>query len=157
MIADALVPGQEPRMPTEAFMCGDLEDDTRLDDELFARLLASAKMHNASPDGRAGPQAGEPGSRAWMTRQYQTALSQALSEVAAAPEGAHADALGGQAIVLARLAGFLAGHLPAKTDIFRNLVDAMLDGHREPELRAAEHEHAHHHAHGGDHGHGHGH
>jgi hypothetical protein len=69
--------------------------------------------------------------------------------------------LASEAIVLARLAGFLGGHLPPETDIFRNLVDALMDGHREPERQSLDrrkHAHDHHHAHGHDHsGHGHEH
>jgi hypothetical protein len=141
-------------------MCGDLED-TRLDDELFAWLVANAKAHQVAPGEPArsssAPPAGEPGSSAWMGHRFRGALSEALSAIAAAPEGARAEAVGSQAIVLARLAGFLAGHLPPETDIFRNLVDALMDGHREPERQARERRtHGHGHAHGDDH-HGHGH
>jgi hypothetical protein len=137
-------------------MCGDLEEDSRLDDELLAWLIANAKAHGAAPEGPGSPPPPEePGSSAWMTGHFRIALSRALSEIASAPEGSRADALGGQAIVLARLAGFLAGHLPPETDIFRNLIDAMMDGHREPARQAA-HRSAHH-GHSHDHTHGHGH
>lgn len=136
-------------------MCGDLEDDTRLDDQLFAWLVANAKAHGAAPDAAAtSAGTGEPGSNVWMSEQFRAALSRALAEIAAAPEGARAEALGNEAIVLARLAGFLAGHLPPDTDIFRNLVDALMDGHREPEGQARQrHAHAHHHDHGHKHDH----
>lgn len=144
-------------------MCGDLEEDTRIDEELFAWLLADAKAHRAKPDEAGGsaspPPPEEPGSNAWMSHQFRAALSRALADIQAAPEGSRAEALGSEAIVLARLAGFLAGHLPPETDIFRSLVDAMMDGHREPERRALQRRtHAHHaHEHGDHHGHGHGH
>ena len=32
-------------------MCGDLEDDSRLDDELFARFVALARRYGAAPPG----------------------------------------------------------------------------------------------------------
>lgn len=138
-------------------MCGDLEEDTHLDDELFHWLLANAKAHGAAPEEparSASEPPAETGSQAWMSQRFRDALSSALTEIASAPEGERATAIGSQAIVLARLAGFLAGHLPPETDIFRNLVDALMDGHREPERRA---HHRHAHAHGDHQGHGHEH
>ena len=140
-------------------MCGDLEEDKSLDEALLAWLLADAKAHGVEPGASLDEPADEPGSSAWMSYRFRAALARALSEIAAAPEGRRADALGSQAIVLARLAGFLAGHLPPETDIFRSLVDALMDGHREPERRSLDrHEHSHDHGHaGGHHGHGHEH
>ncbi len=133
-------------------MCGDIEDDTSLDDELLARLTANAKKHDAIAGGRAG--AGETGfsggadrSR-YMSKLFRDGLTRALADANAAPEGARADAIACQAIVLARLAGFLAGHIPPGTDMFRTLVDAMMDGHKEPAenmKRGAHDHHAHDH------------
>lgn len=144
-------------------MCGDLDDDTKRDDELLAWLTANAKVHDAAPgepaaSGQVAP--GAPGSNEYMSWIFRGALTRALSDIAAAAAGARADAIGSQAIVLARLAGFLAGHLPPESDIFRNLIDALVDGNREPE-QAAGRGHADHQPHhgtaGDDHHHGHGH
>jgi hypothetical protein len=131
-------------------MCGDLEDDTRLDDELFARFLALAKRYGATlPEPRpqrAGP-AGEEARHAYMSRLFSEMLTRAVGDAAACPEGRRADAIGDQAIVLARLAGFLAGQLPPETDLFRAMVEAMTDGYGEPARRRAEAQDHHHHHH----------
>jgi hypothetical protein len=132
-------------------MCGDLEDDTRLDDELFARFLALAKRYGATLPESRRPQRAEPEARhAYMSRLFSEMLTRAASDAAACPEGRRTDAIGDQAIVLARLAGFLAGQLPPETDLFRAMVEAMTDGYGEPARRRAEaqdHHHHHHHHH----------
>jgi hypothetical protein len=133
-------------------MCGDLDDDTRLDDELFARFLALARRYGAAPaEGRRPLQeevAGEEARHVYMSRLFSEVLARAVGDAAAFPEGRRADAMAGQAIVLARLAGFLAGQLPPETDLFRAMVEAMTDGYGEPARRLAEAQgHHHHHDH----------
>jgi hypothetical protein len=133
-------------------MCGDLEDDTRLDDELFARFLALARRYGAAPAEPRRPMppeaAGEEARHAYMSRLFAEMLGRAAGDAAAFPEGRRADAMAGQAIVLARLAGFLAGQLPPETDLFRAMVEAMTDGYGEPSRRRAEAQgHHHHHDH----------
>ncbi len=135
-------------------MCGDIEDDTSLDDELLARLTAHAKKYNAVVrDRMTGSEAGYSGEvdrSQYMTTLFRDGLSRALGDAAAAPDGAHTDAIACQAIVFARLAGFLAGHIPPGADMFRTVVDAVMDGHKEPLEIAGRHDHGHH-AHGHDH------
>ena len=135
-------------------MCGDIDDDTSFDDELLARLAAHAGRYNA----RAGDKASEAGTgyssgaerSQYMSALFRDSLSRALGDASAAPDGARADAIACQAIVFARLAGFLAGHIPPGADMFRTVVDALMDGHKEPSEFAGRHDHAHH-AHGHDH------
>jgi hypothetical protein len=131
-------------------MCGDLDDDTRLDDELFARFLALARRYGAAPAALDRPMtaemAGEEARHAYMSRLFAEILARAVGDAAAFPEGRRADAMAGQAIVLARLAGFLAGQLPPETDLFRAMVEAMTDGYAEPR-RLAEAHGRHHHNH----------
>jgi hypothetical protein len=133
-------------------MCGDLEDDSRLDDELFARFVALARRYGAAPPERRQPRpadlAGEEARHAYMSRLFSEMLTRAVGDAAACQEGRRADAIADQAIVLARLAGFLAGQLPPETDLFRAMVEAMTDGYGEPARRLAEardHHHHHHH------------
>lgn len=130
-------------------MCGDLDDDTRLDDELFARFVALARRYGAAPEPRQPPQqdlAGEQARHAYMSRLFLEILRRSISDAAAFPEGRRGDAMAAQAIVLARLAGFLAGQLPPETDLFRAMIEAMTDGYGEPARRVAEaHDHHHHH------------
>jgi hypothetical protein len=133
-------------------MCGDLDDDPRLDDELFARLVALAGRYGVAPPERRQPPsadlAGEDGRHAYMSRLFFEVLTRSVSDAATRPEGRRADAIADQAIVLARLAGFLAGQLPPGTDLFRATVEAMMDGYGEPGRRLAEaRDHHHHHPH----------
>ncbi|HSG95158.1 MAG TPA: hypothetical protein VLA28_06535 [Afifellaceae bacterium] len=135
-------------------MCGDIDDDTSLDEELLARLTAHAKKYDAVASGRAGASetgfSDEAGRSQYMSALFRDGLSRALGDAAAAPDGARTDAIACQAIVFARLAGFLAGHIPPQADMFRTVVDAMMDGHKEPGEFASQHHHDHH-AHGHEH------
>jgi hypothetical protein len=139
-------------------MCGDLDDDPWLDDELFARFLALAKRYGAAPPEHTQPVpadlAGEQARHAYMNRLFSEMLTRVVGDAAGCPEGRRAEAIADQAIVLARLAGFLAGQLPPETDLFRATIEAMTDGYGEPARRLAEardHHHHHHHHHHHDH------
>jgi hypothetical protein len=128
-------------------MCGDL-DDTRLDDELFARLVALAKRYGVTlpkPRPQRAEPAGEEARHVYMSQLFSEMLTRSVTDAAACPEGRRADAIADQAIVLARLAGFLAGQLPPETDLFRATVEAMMDGYGEPGRRLAETRDDHHH------------
>ena len=135
-------------------MCGDIDDDTSRDDELLARLTAHAIKYDAVASDRAGGSetgfSGEAERSQYMSALFRDGLSRALSDASAAPDGAHTDAIACQAIVFARLAGFLAGHIPPEADMFRTVVDALMDGHKEPSEFIDQH-HNDHHAHGHDH------
>ncbi len=137
-------------------MCGDLDGDVARDDELFGWLIANARMHGATPGG-VPPELpiAEPGSNEYMTATFRGALTRSLTDIERAPEGSRVDAIRSQAIVLGRLAGFLAGHLPPEMDAFRDVVDALMDGNREPQMSAGDHIDDHEHHHGSGHVHDH--
>jgi len=132
-------------------MCGDIDDDSGLDGELLARLTAHAKKYDAVAGNRAGAKefdfSAEAERSQYMSALFRDGLSRALSDASAAPGGAHTDSIACQAIVFARLAGFLAGHIPPGADMFRTVVDALMDGHKEP-AEFAERQHHDHHVHG---------
>ena len=139
-------------------MCGDIDEDARLDDEIFGRVLALAERYGAAPAPGAKPAvaglAGAGERRVYMDGLFRDTLTRALGDAVAMPEGQRIDAIASQAVVFARLAGYLAGHLPPVADMFRTAVDAMLDGHGEPARVLAERDHHHHgHEHGHDHSH----
>jgi hypothetical protein len=139
-------------------MCGDLDEDgTRLDDELYGWLVATARVYGIAPATDAPPRPWTANSGERMGLLFRQAFTEAITDIAQAPAGSRAESIRGQAIVLARLAGLLAGHLPPESDVFRTLIDALMDGNREPEhLAAHHHDHDHHHGHDHDH-HGHDH
>lgn len=117
-------------------MCGDFDDHDRIDDEMFERFLEIVGHFGVAP-GRPGENApnklAEESERAaYMQDLFKAGLSRSVNDAANLPHGEHMDALAGQAIVFARLAGFLAGQFPPQTDLFREVSGALLQGHGEP-------------------------
>ena len=145
-------------------MCGELEDDKQLDDEVLTRLLYIARGYGVKEDtltARAAPPlTGDADRPAYMTDLFRRVLNAAVSDLNAIPEGHRTETIANQAIVFARLAGFLAGQLPPGEDMTRPMLEAMLDGQAEPERmmkHLRDHDHGHSHDHDHDHGHHHHH
>jgi hypothetical protein len=143
-------------------MCGEVEDDKQFDNEITARFLYIASGHGVTPETiekrAAAPLSGDAERSAYMSELFRQALNQAASDLCAIPEGERAETLANQAIVFARLAGFLAGQLPQGDDMTRALIEAMLDGQDEPkrtfaQLQDRDHGHSHDHDHDHDHHH----
>lgn len=138
-------------------MCGELDEDVHIDNEVLERFLAISRRHGATPTaGAAIPDLEGPAGRStYMDALFAAGLTRAVSDASAAAEGQRVDAIAAQAIVFARLAGFIAGQLPAEADLFRATIEAITDGHAMPgrtaeEIRARRQDHHHHH-HGHDH------
>jgi len=139
-------------------MCGELEDDRQLDEEMLARLLYVARGYGVTRE-TLGPRdipplSDDAGRPAYMSDLFRRVLNAAVSDLHAIPEGHRTETIANQAIVLARLAGFLAGQLPPGGDITRPMLEALLDGQAEP-ARMLKHMRDHDHDHDHDHGHGH--
>lgn len=137
-------------------MCGELDDDVQVDNDIFQRFLMIAKNHGAVPRADQDPppdlEQGA-GRSAYMDTLFSAGLVRAVSDTAAAREGQRVEAIAAQAIAFARLAGFLAGQLPPEADLFRATIEALTDGHAMPGRTAEKlrHDHDHHHHH--DHSH----
>lgn len=116
-------------------MCGEIDEQERIDEELFERFLALAGQHGVAPEtpGKDAPGdlSEETARSAYMNGLFSAGLRRAVTDAASLPEGERMDAVAGQAIVFARLAGFLAGQFPPDADLFRTAVNAMLEGHAE--------------------------
>ena len=116
-------------------MCGELEEEDRIDEELFQHFLDHAARFGIEPGaaGRDTPAnlSAEATRRAYMDNLFRAGLTRAVNDAANLPQGERMDALAGQALVFARLAGFLAGQFPPEADLFRNTVSALMDGHRD--------------------------
>lgn len=145
-------------------MCGDVEDDHSLDDEIMARIAYVVSGHGVRPDTLTArtepPLASDEDRPAYMDQLFRRVLNHAISDLSAVPQGLRAETIANQAVVFARLAGFLAGNLPPAADMTRETLEAMLDGQAEVgrtmrRLRDEHHGHSHDHDH--DHGHGHHH
>lgn len=133
-------------------MCGELDDDVQVDNDIFQRFLVIARNHGAVPQ---ADQDGPPdleqaaGRSAYMDTLFSAGLVRAVSDAAAASEGQRVEAIAAQAIAFARLAGFLAGQLPPEADLFRGTIEALTDGHAMPGRTADKlrRDHDHHHGH----------
>ena len=135
-------------------MCGELDDDVQVDNDIFQRFLLIARNHGAVPQSNANtlPDLEEAAGRsAYMDTLFAAGLVRAVSDAAAASEGQRIDAIAAQAIAFARLAGFLAGQLPPESDLFRTAIEALTDGHAMPGRTADklfyDRNHGHHHDH----------
>lgn len=114
-------------------MCGDFDDAERMDDDLFERFCAHAKQFGVKPHsgGNNAPKRLETDNdRAeYMKQLFAAGLSRCSNDAANLPRGERMDAIAGQAIVFARLAGFLTAQLPPEADLFRTVTAAVVDGH----------------------------
>lgn len=132
-------------------MCGEFEEEDYIDDHLFGRLLQMAGKHGivAGEAGSGGPSdLSTPEARSeYMTGLFKAGLTRAVNDANQLAQGERMDAVAGQAIVFARLAGFLAGQLPPGADVLRPTIEALMEGHREPSEWGHAHEHHHHHEH----------
>ena len=133
-------------------MCGELDDDVQVDNDIFQRFLQIARHHGATPQAAqtALPDLEQPpGRSAYMDTLFSVGLVRAVSDASAASEGQRVEAIAAQAIAFARLAGFLAGQLPPEADLFRATIEALTDGHatsgRTAEALRHHHHHDHHH------------
>jgi hypothetical protein len=127
-------------------MCGDLDEDDRLEEALVTRFRAHARTVLAH-----APAAPSGGTGAYLDKLYADALSRCLRDCEGAEEGMRYDILSAQPMALARLAGFLAAHSSLKEDPLRKTVEALMHGYGEAEeIKPAHgHDHEHEHAHGG--------
>ena len=142
-------------------MCGEIDEQVLIGQELMDRAKAlSKKLGLPETGGDSEPPAGlaEFEARAaYMEHVFRTALARALDDMARAAEDETVDVLASQAIALARVAGLLAGQLPAEADLYRAVIESATAGHGEARERTEEMTRRHHHHHHHDHSHGHDH
>lgn len=116
-------------------MCGDFDDQERIDDELFERFIELIKQFGVAPalNGESTPdQLDTESQRAkYMEQLFKTGLTTSVIDAAKLARGERMDVLAGNAIVFARLAGFLTAQFPPETDLFRTISAAVIDGYKE--------------------------
>jgi hypothetical protein len=136
-------------------MCGDLdEDESRLEDQLYARFRLHARELLRGPGAEGSPPPPKD-LNAYMDRLFADALSRCARDGDEAETGAY-ELLRAQPLVFARLAGFLAAHVSLQEDPLRKVMEALLHGYAEAEHIEPDH-HGHDHGHGRHHGHDHHH
>lgn len=137
-------------------MCGDLEEDDSEGERLYAGFLQAAHtaIHEAV-DHRGGSRsalgnspgdtpADAPGGVAdaslhrYMDGLFGDILNACIKDARPVEEGSRYRVLASQAVVLARLAGFLAGQLDPRADPLRTSIEALMAGY---DAEHGEHEH----------------
>jgi len=143
-------------------MCGDFEEDDLLDDHLFNRFLELAQHLGVQPSqeslkGHLNLNNAQEREQ-YMSELFNAGLLRSVNDVQfVAKAGEKGETLAIQAIVFARLAGFLAAQLPPESNMMRALMEATLDGSGDAQQQLhdwEEHGHHHHH-HSHDQGHSH--
>jgi hypothetical protein len=129
-------------------MCGDLEPEVRLEGDLYQRFLVHSRAMLDRPLAK-----GE--MNRYLDGLFNSLLQRCVddAEKSAAPNAYAEVAM--QSLVLARLAGFLAGHVALNEDPLRKVMEALMLGYQEAEAPPERDHHGHDHDH--DHGHDHSH
>jgi len=137
-------------------MCGEIDENIQINQELLERFTVMAKMLGLEPPEvpASGPVglATADGRAAYMDQIFRAGLTRALSDATASEDDEAVDAIASQAIAFARLAGFLAAQIPPDADLFRSVIEAVTTGHSE----TARLERKYHDDHAKAHGHSHG-
>ena len=130
-------------------MCGDLEEEDRFEGDLYQRFLAHSQAMLAK-----APAGGDDLNR-YLDGLFNDLLNRCVAdaEKVASPNAYRQLAM--QSLVLARLAGFLAGHVALNEDPLRKLMEAVMLGYSEADSPSAHDHHGHEHGH--DHPHAHSH
>lgn len=114
-------------------MCGDFDEQETLDEELFQQFIERAGHLGVTPataSTRTPARLDSEEVRAeYLNGLFRAGLARCLNDAAGLPQGDRMDALAGQAIVFARLAGFLAAQFPPEADRFRTVISAVVDAH----------------------------
>lgn len=133
-------------------MCGDLEPEDRLETDLYQRFVVHSHAALRAPSSTDEL-------NAYLDGLFKRVLRQCLDDAEQATAGSAYRQMAMQSLVLARLAGFLAGHVGLNEDPLRKLLEATMLGYQEAEAKhpAAGHDHDHDHGHGHEHDHDHGH
>lgn len=124
-------------------MCGDLDEEDRVEVDLLQRFLVHAQALLERPKAKGDDL------NAYLDGLFANALKRCADDADHAPDGYKVLAM--QSLVMARLAGFLAGHVALNEDPLRKLMEATMLGYAEADAVPQRD----HHGHGDDHGHGH--
>ena len=131
-------------------MCGDLEPEDRLETDLFQRFVVHGHAALHTPDSRDEL-------NGYLDGLFKRVLRLCLHEADQAEAGSAYRHMALQSLVLARLAGFMAGHVALNEDPMRKLIEAVMLGYAEAETPPVRDHHGHDpsDASGDDHGHDH--
>jgi hypothetical protein len=133
-------------------MCGELEEEVAPEEEAHSRFIAHA--HSFIAKIRAG---GAPSdvTHAYLDRMFRELLMAAIDDRRVPEEMTGYQRLCMEPLVFARLAGFIAAHMPLHEDPLKRTIEALMLGYSEGELTIASGDHDHEHPHGPGYGHTH--
>lgn len=120
-------------------MCGDLDEEDRPKVDLYQRFLVHSQAML-----RRGPASGDD-LNAYLDQLFADLLQHCVHDAQAVPSSDAYRRVAMQSLVLARLAGFLAGHVALNEDPLRKLMEALMLGYSEADMPVREHEHEHEH------------
>ena len=133
-------------------MCGDLEETEGESERLYSAFLYAAETaihdvidHRGGSRRRIEQQEGDPGDglpdaslHAYMDGLFGDILSACIKDGRRASSAERYRVLASQSVVLARLAGFLAGHLDPREDPLASSIEALMAGYAP---RGPQHDH----------------
>ncbi len=133
-------------------MCGELEEESSPDEQIYSRFVAHVQSFLGDLKGR---KAGD-SVHAHLDRIFRELLSAAIDPNRAPDEMSGYQRLAMEPLVFARLAGFIAAHVPLSEDPLKRLIEALMLGYSEGEIAVPQdHDHGHDHFHDHDHHHHH--
>jgi hypothetical protein len=134
-------------------MCGELEEEAERAEEFYARFVAHAHslLHSLQAKGK------QDEFTAYLNGLFRETLLKAADHTKVPDSVSGYDRLAMEPLVFARIAGFMAAHMPLSEDPLRRVLEALMTGYAEGEIALPTHDHDHEHDHDHDHGHGHSH
>jgi hypothetical protein len=130
-------------------MCGDDDDHSHLDEDLFNHFLKAANKFDVLPDESATNtpidlKDSDARSR-YIEGLFKAGLTRAVNDAHHLQHGHKMDVVAGQAIAFARLSGMLAAQLPPEADLFHAVISALMEGHKQAAHPPQMSHHHHHH------------
>jgi hypothetical protein len=132
-------------------MCGDLEEEEAAEATAYAAFLVAAQAaihdavdHRGGARERLGAQSGPPSDHdlyAYMDGLFADVLRACIKDGGRIQEASRYRLLSAQAVVLARLAGFVAGRLARDQDPLRSTIEALMAGYAEESGHGHDHVH----------------
>ena len=129
-------------------MCGELEEQDEAA-EFYNRYVAHAHSVLATLKPSAGK--GQDVLHVHLDKLFKSLLFATLDEGKAPKDVSGYERLAMEPLVFARLAGFMAAHLPLSEDPLRRVIEAVMMGYSEGEIAVPMHDRDHGHSHGHTH------
>ncbi len=129
-------------------MCGELEEEEAKQQDVYGRFQAHVHSFLAGQNAKGGCSADPV--NAHLDSLFREQLLKAADHNQAPPGVDVYERFAMEPLVFARLAGFMAAHMPLNSDPLRSLIDALMTGYNEGEilLPSRDHDHDHDHDHG---------